>query len=152
LLFVLPFFLYQSILQVKLNMRFFCRRIFHDWRSRTKLVWRGKKYLYPSPIVSLHVGHERSISLLFIEYPWERRIKQRERVTGQRVIYSSPPINDNDLHMDQWLSHVFHFFLYKLMCIPVNKLHNFVVERRDSRYRIIFHTEVTVRLASLNEK
>jgi hypothetical protein len=56
-----------------------------------------EEYLYPSPIVFLHVGHERSV----IEYPWERRIKQREKVTGQRVIYSSRPINDNDLHLDQ---------------------------------------------------
>jgi hypothetical protein len=46
------------------------------------------------------VMNGQSISL-FIEYPWEKRIKQRERVTGQRVIYFFQPINDNDLGMNQ---------------------------------------------------
>ena len=31
-----------------------------------------------SPIVCVDVRHERSVEILMIEYPWERRMKQRE--------------------------------------------------------------------------
>lgn len=69
---------------------------------RRKPVPRGKIH-YVSPLLLFQYtsdvnGH---VNILLIEYPWEKNGRERERVTGQRVISSSPPINDNDLDIDQ---------------------------------------------------
>jgi hypothetical protein len=79
-------------------------------RKKLFFTWREKKNP-PIPLLlfrctSVVNGQTISCSLNILA---KKKKTKRERVTGQTVIYSFQPINDNDLHVNQWLFRVSHF-------------------------------------------